>query len=217
MNEFIVFRKYPTRENAMTTLRLLSEHNIAYECDDNMDSYFRIELGSLESLKGMYLKLLAKDFEKAKAILKDEANEWIGKLSKDYYLFAFSDTELLEIVRKPDEWNEVDYELAKKILAERGIPIEESAEKKMYNQRLEELSKPISASMTIIITTAFFILGFYGLIMAWQLYKSKKVLPSGQTVYIYDENSRWMGKILLTAAPFIYFIYFVMMYHVYYP
>lgn len=215
MEEFIVFRKYPTREDATTTLRLLTEHNIPYECDDNIDRYFRIELGSLESLKGMYLKLLPKDFERAKAILKDEANEWIGELSKDYYLFAFSDTELVEIVRKPDEWNEVDYELAKKILAERGIPVEESAEKKMYNQRLEELSKPVTASKTTIITAAIFILGFYGLVVAWQLVSSKKVLPSGEMVFVYDEGSRYIGKILLIAAPFIYFIYLVIIFQAY--
>jgi hypothetical protein len=34
-------------------------------------------------------------------------------VDKDYYLFAFSDSELIELIRKQDEWGSFDIELAK--------------------------------------------------------------------------------------------------------
>jgi hypothetical protein len=48
---------------------------------------------------------------------------------------------LLDIVAKPDEWGHFDYVLARKLLAERGLPIPDETIRQMKQQRLRQLAQ----------------------------------------------------------------------------
>lgn len=56
------------------------------------------------------------DFERATAVSEELAVRWASDVPADYYLFSFSDNELLDLIKKKFEWSEFDYQLAKKYL-----------------------------------------------------------------------------------------------------
>ncbi|MEI9912162.1 MAG: hypothetical protein WDO71_22415 [Bacteroidota bacterium] len=79
----------------------------------------------------------------------------------DYYLFSFSDDELMDVLRKPDEWNEFDLYWAKKILHIRGVEIKPEDLEKAKQERLDELKQPwILDKLWIICAIALWILAF---------------------------------------------------------
>jgi hypothetical protein len=61
-----------------------------------------------------------KDFAVAQRELEKYYRAQIAHAEDDYYLFEFSDAELNEILSKPDEWGDFDYQLAQQLLRERG-------------------------------------------------------------------------------------------------
>ena len=71
--------------------------------------------------------MAAADFPRAHLALKAYYQAQLSTMDPDYYLFSFTDTELLEIVTHPDEWGHLDYALAKKLLADRGKPLSPAA------------------------------------------------------------------------------------------
>ena len=65
----------------------------------------------------------AENFAKADEVLNDFYKDQLDAIDKDYYLFGLSDKELEEVVTKPDEWGRLNYQLAQKILKDRGREI----------------------------------------------------------------------------------------------
>ncbi|MWB94205.1 hypothetical protein GON26_07510 [Flavobacterium sp. GA093] len=192
---FSVFRKYPTLAQAKELKGLLQQHAIETILTDNIppvDSSF-----SGSTLQNQYeVKIQFSDFEKAEKILDENAENLIEEVSKDHYLFEFSDEELYDILLKADEWNEFDYKLAQKILIKRGKPIDEDLIKALKKQRLESLAKPEENQKPWIIAGYIFALlgGFLGILIGYSLWTSKKSLPNGQSVYSYNEKDRNHGK-----------------------
>lgn len=212
MEEWVVFKRFRNQEEAESTLQILQKNYILYECDTFTDRYFSIEMGDTRA-KGFFVKLFPKDFEKARKILQEEAQNLITQLPEDYYLYTFSAKELVEIVQKPDEWNEIDYELAKELLAEQGISISEAQEKVILEKREAERIKPIVASWQMILMGFLLLPVLYGVVIGWELATSQKVMRNGQKVYVYDERSRIIGKILVICpiiAIFAYIFYWIL-------
>lgn len=202
MEEFIVFKRFRNPQEAETTLQVLQNNNVLYECDSFTDDrYFQIEMGA-GSAKGFFVKILPSSFEKARNLLRKEAQNAIANVPKDYYLYNFSAKEWVEIVQKPDDWSELDYELAKYLLAEEGIEISTAQEKEILQQRDNERTKPISASWQMIIMGFLLLPLLYGAVIGWEIASSEKVLSNGQRIYVYNEKSRVIGKVLV-AAPLI--------------
>lgn len=210
MEEFVVFQKFASREDAAQVIQLLQEYLIPLECYEEGDRYFRIEMGDLPSLTGFYLKLLPSDFERARLILQKESSTWIADIPTEYYLFSFSTQELMQIIEAPDEWSDADYLLAKKILQERGIEISEKVEKTLRGKRLARLSEPVSASFFLILLGFLLSPLIYGAFVGWQLYTSQKVLPNGTSVYAYDSKSRSFGKSILLFFVFFWLCVFLL-------
>jgi hypothetical protein len=90
----------------------------------------------------IHLKVRAGDLEKAHRALEDHYRQQLQDVDPGYYLFSFSDTELLDILAKPDEWGHFDYVLARKLLAERGLEIPEETVEAMKRQRRRSRGLP---------------------------------------------------------------------------
>ncbi|NHN26843.1 hypothetical protein FIA58_014250 [Flavobacterium jejuense] len=131
-------------------------------------------------------------------------------MPEDYYLFSFSDKELIEIIHKKDEWNELDYLLAISLLENRGIEITEEAIEKAKNKRVSQLRKPEkSDSFWIVIGYVFAMLGgLLGFIIGYVLLTQKKTLPNGERVFEYTASDRKHGKNILYVGTF-FFIYYL--------
>jgi hypothetical protein len=57
-------------------------------------------------------------------------------------LFNFSDEELFDHLAKPDEWLAFDYQLAQKILDERGKQVDKEFLNSLKKAKIETLAKP---------------------------------------------------------------------------
>ena len=124
MNEpFVVFKSYNDPELASALAEFLGNEQIPYEIEDTSSRLDPVIIGtSLEP--DIRIKIRPKDFEQAHAILERQSKLFVESVGKDHYLFTFSNNELVEIIENPFEWGELDYQLAQKILKERGVNID---------------------------------------------------------------------------------------------
>mgnify|MGYP000385321541 FL=1 len=123
--EYSIFKKYPTLEQATELKELLDKEGIDAVLGDNIPPVDVTFSGS--TLQHEFeVRIKPSDFGKAEDLLEQQAENIIDQVDKDYYLFDFTDEELYEILLKSDEWNEFDYTLAQKILSQRGKPINKS-------------------------------------------------------------------------------------------
>ena len=89
----------------------------------------------------IHLKVRAADLERAHKALEDHYRQQLQDVDPGYYLFSFTDIELLDILAKPDEWGHFDHVLALKLLAERGLEIPEETVEEMKRQRQRQLAE----------------------------------------------------------------------------
>jgi hypothetical protein len=195
MQKQTTFRKYASIEQSKEIAKLLNENNIPTLITDNksrLDASF-----SGDNLNIQFeIKIESSDFEKAEKILEQNAELLISQLDENYYLFDFSDEELYEILLKSDEWSELDNKLAVQILQKRGKAVDTEMLNVLKKERLQVLAKPEeSQTPWIIIGYITAILGgLIGIAIGYSIWKAKKTLPNGQSVYSYNENDRREGK-----------------------
>jgi hypothetical protein len=192
---YSIFKKFPTLEQANELKELLKENGIASLLADNIPPVDVTFSGN--TLQNEFeVRIKQSDFKKAEEILEKNAENLIDQIDKDYYLFEFADEELYEILLKSDEWNAFDYTLAQKILKQRGKSVDKELLNSLKNERLRDLAKPEENQKPWIIAGYIFSLlgGFLGLIIGYFLWTSKKTLPNGQKVYSYSVNDRKHGK-----------------------
>ena len=194
-NQFSVFKKFASIEQARELISFLNSNTIETELSNNIAPVDNILIGN--SLNQEFeIKIKLSDFDKANKLLEAVAEDQISTVDSDYYLFDFTDDELYDILLKQDEWNEFDYFLAKKLLSQRGKPIDDNLINSLNKKRLNELSKTeVNQKPWIIAGYIFaFLGGFLGLIIGYVLITSKKNLPNGQRIYSYNNVDRKHGK-----------------------
>src|SRR5689334_6292694 len=107
--EYLTFQRFNDKALAGDLINLLTENNIPFEFDETKS--FDPTFTNSELAKDYRVKLRHQDFETANELLQKASENQIAQLDKDYYLFKFTDEELMEIVLRPDEWNQLDYVL----------------------------------------------------------------------------------------------------------
>jgi hypothetical protein len=134
-DQYLTFQKFPDKESALQLRDLLKQNDI--ECIFE-DTSGRVDLtfSNSESIKEFRVKLKQEDFEQANDLLMHLSSQHLDNVEKDYYLFDFTDEELMEIVYKADEWSQFDYLLAKKLLKERGKEIKPEVAETIKKQRI---------------------------------------------------------------------------------
>jgi hypothetical protein len=158
--------------------------------------------------QNIHVKLQRQDFERAHIILEDYYKGQLGNIDKDYYLFSFSNDELKDIISKPDEWGHFDYQLAQKLLKERGDEISEETITKMKSQRMKQLAEPEKASGLLIFFGYCFIpFGIIvGYIIGRHLFYSTRTLPNGQMVFTYQDSDRKHGNRIIIIAGIFFMV-----------
>jgi len=205
--EFLIFKKYNEKESAEALTNLLQTHGIAFELvqdRENLDVLY----GTNPSEKFYYVKIKSDDFPKANALLLDIGNTELDNVDKTHYLFEFTNDELFDILSKPDEWNALDYQLAKKILNDRGREVNDEIIESLKEQRIAELAKPDESNRVWIFFGYLSALlgGLFGIIAGWHLFTYKKTLPDGQRVYEYSEKDRRHGRRIFYLGIIILYI-----------
>lgn len=158
--------------------------------------------------RNIHIKLKRQDFEKGNYALEDYYKSQLNNIDPQYNLLSFSDDELKDVISKPDEWGHFNYQLAQKLLKERGHDIEQSMLIKLREDRLKDLAQPEKASRLLLFFGYCFIP--FGMIPSFligrHLFHSKKPLPNGQLVFSYREADRKHGNRIMIIAGVLFIL-----------
>ena len=202
-----LYKLYYNREQAEAVGAVLGEAGIAYEIIGTRKSFDpSYAFNSVDP--DINLMLRAEDFSQANEVLKQFYAKQAETVDPHYYLFHFTDKELLDIIRKQDEWGAFDVALAKQILGDRGIPITQEADAISTRQRIVELAQPEDAPLWMFIAgyVLAFIGGFGGFVMG-RLLSATKVLPNGQRVPVYTKSDYAHGRVIMVIGGLLFVTY----------
>jgi len=201
MDESLVFKSFYSEEEAISLLEFLEEkgvHGSIVKYRSVVDKLY----GGENYYREYHIKIKGEEFNKANEILDLQISQNLSQIGNDYYLFSFSDDELREIIEKPDEWNNQDIIVTKKILHDRGYTINETEIAEKKSQRIKDLEKPDKEGFLFIFLGYFFALffGFFGIFFGMLLMKLTKTLPDGRKVFVYEKKTRNHGKNILAIG-----------------
>lgn len=197
-NEFVVFQKFNDKASALELEVLLKEEDIEYVLEESA-AYFSPTFVDSNLGREFSVKLKKSDFERVENLIEKTVSEQINSIQSDYYLFEYTDDELIEIIRNKYEWNKFDFLLAQRILKERGKDFS-SEELNAFKEEYVSILAAPEKSNTIWIIVGYvcaFLGGFLGIAIGWHLFKYKKILPTGDVVQVYSESDRKHGVIIL--------------------
>jgi hypothetical protein len=205
MERLITFKKFPDLEQASELIDLLDANDIQYEVEDNTRAVADYIIGQDIECK-ILIKISAADFRRANLLLDRQAEQEIENVEPDYYLFAFANDELIEVVAEPDAWCDFDYQLAKKILKDRGVEISGPVEQTLHEKRLRELSTEEKGN-TIWMVVGYisaFLGGLLGIAIGLNLWRAKRTLPNGERVFVYNEKDRMHGMVIACVGIIVF-------------
>lgn len=198
---FLTFRKFNNTELAQATAEVLERNGIACVIE-NYQSFFDPSYANNKIDPDIILKIHPDEFIKARQVLEEAYAAGLDQTEADYYLFTFSDAELIEIITKPDEWGAFDYQLAQKILRDRGKEVKPEIAGLLRERRIDELKKPEKTGGFWVPFGYFLAIfgSFIGLIVGWTFCYLRKTMPNGERVYAYAEPIRKDGKRILIIS-----------------
>ena len=194
MSRLLQFQKYNDPALAGAIAERLAAAGIHYEIESQHPHIDAAIIGSTPEFS-IDLNIAPEDFIRARQVLEAYYEAQLQNIDPDYYLFEFTDQELLEILAKPDEWGIFDYVLARKLLIGRGHPITPGFTDDLKAKRLQELAKfddPASIGASP--------LGLGGPVSGYILSTQKKILPDGREVPTYAPNVRKRGRLVFIIA-----------------
>ena len=194
MDNLVKLKNYNTIEEANSVVELLEKNNIFFKIEKEGLSEDSTFAGNT-LLAQISIKVKTEEVETAQNLISELEEVNIDKLEADYYLFEFTDEELIDMLKKPDEWSLNDFHWAQEILKQRGKAPEKSQIDSWKKERLELLSQPEEVTSQHINTAYFFCIlgGIIGMVMGRHINSFKKTLPNGQKVYNYTNESRKKG------------------------
>ncbi len=213
MSEFVTYEKFATLPELKEFAELLQANNIPFELEDDvqlLDAGF----ANPNYHRDYRIQLLPEDFERVNELRNRQAEAELNEIDPDYYLFQFTNEELIDLISKQDEWSPFDFQLAQKILKDRGTELTSQEINELKEQRIEELAlvekHDVGGIITGYIFTVLggilsFIIGGYftmlliliGLIIGGYIVSNRKTLPNGERIHTYNESDRKHGKAIL--------------------
>lgn len=192
MEEPTPIRTFRTPEEAEAFVLELEGLGFAPVLEDNRKFLSGAILGAVPDY--FVVKLPSAELLSAEAALEDAAEKELAGVPQDHYLFSFSDDELQEIVRKPDEWNAMDRKLARRLLAERGQHVPNA--EVLTTARIEELAEPADPQTIRVLVgyVCVVLFPYLAVFIGYHLNTAKKTLPDGRRVYVYNGDDRSHGK-----------------------
>lgn len=203
------YRKFIYKDDALELIKVLENHQIDYELEDN-SSRLGTSFGGDINTNEFELKIHSGNFEKVESLEEELIKEDVETFEGDYYLFYATEQELTEIIMQKEAWSKFDYLLAQKILRERGKEVSPDVLNALRKQRIQDLSAQETSPSYLIYLGYFFgvLGGFLGIFIGYHLMKYKKVLPNGEKLYGFAPNDRRHGQniLILSVIGFIFWM-----------
>jgi len=209
-NDFVIYHKFTDYETLKEFSDWLTDAGIENVMQDNNQAYLKI-VGYNELNIPYGINIHQHDFKKADEILENFYENKIPEIDRDYYLFNETDNDLLEIVNHSYDWGKLDFVVAKYILKERGVKIDEKTiEQIKLNQiELEKDLLPVSKVKIICgyILAIIFPLG--AILIGLTIYYNRKLLPNGERFYLHSTSYRQHGKNIVVVSLLWFIVFFI--------
>lgn len=205
---YTLLRVFQNEEDAQFFIDILSDTDVDFKLEKPQNNGFDAITGTVagenNALQNGYMLMIAEeDMEKAHLELRKHITEYFknADTAENSLLNDFSDEELLDVIKKPDEWSEEDLVLAQTLLGQRGKTVSDEVVEAYRAKRLEEIRKPkFGGWASIIISYIFaFVGGLIGIFLAASLL-GKKRLFNGEKVNIYDKGTRTNAFIVIIIS-----------------
>jgi hypothetical protein len=215
MSGYIPFKKFTNPEEAGVFVELFKKNEIDYDLSADKPAEDILFAGNT-MVEELQISVKEEDFDKATNLLEEIEVVNADGLDKDYYLFEFQDEELVDLLKKPDEWSLNDYHWAGEILKQRGKEVDPGTIEKWQNDRLKDLSQTETVTLKYLILAWFFCIcgGFIGIFMGRHLNSYMKTLPNGQKVFAFGEKDRKKGLIISIAGAVLLVVWVVLIFTV---
>lgn len=199
--EYVIYQKFTDLQTAEAIALELTNNGIQNKLVNNVHAYVNF-IGYNPIDFAVAINIMPQDIPAADKILETYYRPIVDDIDPDYYLFNFSIAELKEIIAKPYEWGLLDYQLARKILAEKGEDISDSTVQQIKKTTIDELSvkEKVSAAkiFTGYILAIFF--PFFSILIGLGIINNRKILPTGEKFYIHPEDDRKHGKRMIIIS-----------------
>ena len=199
MSSYSTYQKFFSPEQAEPVLTILKEHGIPFEFIKSKTLVDSV-IGGDTSFDNLYeLKISDTRFKEVNQLLRETQEVNINDLDSDYYLFSFTDEELIDILRQPDEWSPQDYNITLQVLEERDIVFTSEELAAYSNERLRVLARPEKLHKRLLYIGYVFAFfgGVIGVIMGLCLWQTRKTLPNGKKQFMFDFQTRGHGKLMV--------------------
>lgn len=214
MTAYQTYRIFESREEAVAMQALLSKNGIPNSLEESKALFDTAIVGAV-NIRKYYVKIPQDQFLTANGILEAAIDLSTLEVEDDYYLLAFTDEELLEVVNKKDEWGEFDFALAKKLLAERGINVTKEYIQRMEVERVQQLktTEPGSSKYIIVGYLAAIASTFWGVVIGLFLLTAYRHMPDGTNVPKFDKSTRAHGKWIVALSVGVILAHFVYLFY----
>lgn len=193
-DELVVFREFQDKELLQECQDLLQEYDIPFYVEDTKPR-FDVTFANDDSQRFYRIRVQPADLERAQQLSAELDRDLFAELPSDYYLFQFTDDELIEVVHKIDEWSSFDVLLAEKLLVERGVKLDPEELEQSRQERIALLDAPDKEGKIMILAGYLFAFmgGLLGLMIGLILLNAKKTTHAGLKVHRYSERARKNG------------------------
>jgi len=194
-DEFVTYRKFNDLALAEDLIATLKDGHIDYETEESRVAFDPAYIYNQNTTE-YAVKLNPTDFEKVDRLLIEAEKQTIGEVDADYYLFGFTDAELMDVLINYDEWSKFDFVLARKLLADRGHEVDDRKLETLKREKIAKLEQP-EKPQTLWIVIGYvcaLVGGVFGIFIGWYLSRGQKTLPNGEQVYIFSLNDRKQGS-----------------------
>ncbi len=197
MPQFLTHSKFYSQEEANEFINLLQNAKIDFEIEREKNVLDKIYVG--ESLDPMFaIKIPENSFAEVNSLLLLNAQLQLNNINPDYYLFNFSNQELIDVVNSKNDWNFFDQALASKIISERKVEIPVEPTQALVNTTY--IPNKIDAVWLFLEYILSVVVPFTGAIIGLATLYAYKTLSDGNKVKMYDEATRTHAKIILSIG-----------------
>ena len=204
-NTFEFYRDFLNLEEANAFAAMLKANNIEHSLETSDTVIDKAIVGNGFIPKAV-LKIKNEDFQKVNGLISYEIASREYADYADHYLNDFETEELKAIFDKPEDWTPEDAAIARILLRERGVELSKEEIRAKKQARLEEIRKGQHGNRLSMALYAFgiafgLILNLFLLIagigMAYYYTFGKATDMVGQKYFVYDRQTRKIGKIIL--------------------
>lgn len=195
---FTTLKTFPDLDQAKELKRFLCKNEIRSFLNDNHDS----PVGDFE------VKVITTDLKNAKRLLEEKTEQMVGEVAGDYCLYSYSTPQLYDIIVNKDVWSDFDFMLAKKILHEKGMPIDVDTLYSIKQEKAKNTAKPKTNQIVHILAGYVLALlgGVAGIVIGFLMWNSQKQMPGGVSVFSYTDVERKHGRIIFGLGILIFAI-----------